>query len=137
MPAAGTARSGVTSRRAANRSSATFKGAQQFLVKRFIEVVRDNESAFVDSKNRVPILHGHKTCHGLARAGNDDVLPEDHLPQQPGEMGLRFVDADVPHDDPYPDQGDDQVNRTPPATHSRLRMYTRGKPRSVRRSISS
>ena len=44
---------------------------------------RDNESAFVDSKNRTPVLHRHKTCHGLARAGNDDVLPEDHLPQQP------------------------------------------------------
>ena len=98
MPAAGTARSGVTS--GGNRSSATFKGAQQFLVKRFIEVVRDDESAFVDSKNRAPIFHRHKTRHGLARAGNDDVLSEDHLPQQPGEVGLRFVNADLPHDDP-------------------------------------
>ena len=95
-----------------NRSSATFKDAQTFLVKRFIEVVRDDESAFVDSENRTPVLHRHKTCHGLARTGNDDVLPEVHLPQQPGEVSLRFLNADMPHDVPNLDQGDGQSQAT-------------------------
>lgn len=90
------------------RSSAIFKRTQQFLVERVIEVVRDDESAFVDSKRRTPVLHRHKTCCGLVRAGNDDILPEDHLPQQPGEVGLRFLNADMPHDDPNLDQGDGQ-----------------------------
>ena len=78
-----------------NCSSATFEGAQQFLVKRFIEVVRDDESTFVDSEHRTPILHCHKTYHGLAGAGSDDVLAEDHLPQQPGEVSLRFLNVDI------------------------------------------
>ncbi len=89
------------------RSAATFEGAQQFLVKRFIEVVRDDESPFVDSENRAFILHRHKTRHRLARTGNDDILSENHLPQQPGEVGLRFVNADFAHDEATVDQGVD------------------------------
>ena len=54
------------------------------------------------------VLDCHKTRDGPTRAGNDDILSEDHLPQQPGEVGLRFVNADLPHDDPILDQGHDQ-----------------------------
>ena len=36
-----------------------------------------------------------------------DVLSEHHLPQLPGEVGLRFAVADKPHGDSYPDYGHD------------------------------
>ena len=77
----------------------SLEGTQQLLVQRFIEIVGDDESAFVDSKYRAFVFHRHKTCHGPSRAGNDDILSEDDLPQQPGEMRLRFVNADLAHDD--------------------------------------
>ena len=76
-----------------------FEGAQQILVERLIEIIGDNETAFIDSEDRAVVFDRHKTRHGLSRTRDDNLLPCYGLPQQSGEMGLGLVNAELRHDD--------------------------------------
>ena len=72
---------------------------QQIFVERSVEVIGNDETAFVDSEYGAPLLYRHETCDGLSRAGDDDLLSGNRMPQQTGEMGLRFMNANLMHGD--------------------------------------
>ena len=74
-----------------------FECSQQLLVQRLVEIVGNDEAAFVDSEDRAFVLYRYETCDGSSRAGDDDLLSGYCMSQQPGKMGLRFVDADLMH----------------------------------------
>ena len=79
------------------RLLATFERPQQLLIERLIEIVGDDESPFVDPEYGARLFNRNKACHGLSRAGDDDLLSRNGLPQQPREMGLRLMNADLMH----------------------------------------
>ena len=70
---------------------------KQILIERSVEVIGNDETALVDPEYGASLLYRQETCDGSARAGDDDLLSGNRMPQQTGEMGLRFVDADLTH----------------------------------------
>ena len=81
------------------RLSTSLERSQKIFVERIVEIVGDDETAFIDSEYGAPLLNRHETCDGSSRAGDDDLLSGNRMPQQTGEMSLRFVDADLMHGD--------------------------------------
>lgn len=79
------------------RLLATFKRPQQILIERRIEVVGDGETPFVDPEHGAGLFNWHKARHGPPRASDDDLLSRSGLPQQPRQMGLRLMNADLMH----------------------------------------
>ena len=79
------------------RLLATFECPQQLLIERIVEIVGDDETPFVDPKYGACLFNRHKARHRPPRASDDDLLSRNGLPQQPREMGLRLVNADLMH----------------------------------------
>ena len=63
---------------------------KQILIERSVEVIGNDETALVDPEYGASLLYRQET-------GDDDLLSGNRMPQQTGEMGLRFVDADLTH----------------------------------------
>ena len=76
---------------------ATFERPQQVLVERLIEILGDDETPFVDPESGAGSLNWHEARHGPSRAGDDDLLSRSGLPQQPRQMSLRLMNADLMH----------------------------------------
>ena len=79
------------------RLLATFECPQQLLIERLIEIVGDDETPFVDPEYGACLFNRHKARHRPSRAGDDDLLSCNGLPQQPRKMGLRLMNADLMH----------------------------------------
>ena len=81
------------------RSFASFERTQQLFIEWSIEIVGDDEASLVDTEHGALPFNRYEACYRSSRTGDDDVLSRNGLPQQPGEMGFRFVNTDLMHDD--------------------------------------
>ncbi len=78
--------------------SSRLEGALELWGQGSIEVVRHLEDADVAAKlSSLRVLDGNQAGHGLAAARDDNLLPGRYAPQQPREVGLRLVHADLCH----------------------------------------
>ena len=59
------------------RLSPSFECLEQLLV----EIVGNDETALVDTENGALFLNRHETCDGTSRAGDDNLISSNYMPQ--------------------------------------------------------